>query len=100
MIQKGENLTFKLSNICEIINDKTGEKINFSDANVSILGFQDNANETIVKFEFNNFYIEECIKNDVYKCGLYYSDGGFADLTNEVNDILKIKARRKIKNHK
>ena len=51
----------KLLKICKIINDETGEEIDFADANVSILGFQDNAKETNVTFEFDDFYIQECI---------------------------------------
>ncbi len=85
----------KLLKICKIISDETGEEIDFADANVSILGFQDNAKETNVTFEFDDFYIQECIKDDVYNCGLYYSDGGFTDLTDEVSDIIKRKGRKK-----
>lgn len=80
----------KLLKICKLINDKTGEKIDFYDANITVSGFQDSAKETNVAFEFDNFYIKECIKDDVYRCGLYYSDGGFTDLTNEVSDIIKV----------
>ncbi len=97
---KDEFLQLRLLSICELLKDKTNENVNFIDANVSISGFQDNAKETIVTFEFNNFYIKEYIKDDVYKCGLYYSDGGFTDLTNEVSDIIKIRGRRKNKNSK
>lgn len=97
MVMKDEFLELKLTNICELLKDKTNENVNFIDANVSISGFQDNAKETSVTFEFDNFYIKECIKDDVYKCGLYYSDGGFTDLTNEVSDIIKVRGRRKVK---
>ncbi len=97
---KGEMLNIKLSEICSLINEKTGENVNFADANVSIDGFQDNAKETNVTFEFDSFYIKECIKDDVYKCGLYYSDGGFTDLTDEVSSIIKRRNRRKKKSNK
>lgn len=97
---KSDKSNVKLSEICSLINDKTCKEIDFTDANVSIAGFQDNAEETTITFEFDNFYIQECIKEDVYKCGLYYSDGGFSDLTDEVSDILKMRGRRKNKNKK
>lgn len=90
----------KISKICKLINNKTHEKVDFGDANVSISGFQEYAKETNITFEFNNFYIEECIKDYVYKCGLYYSDGGFTDLTDEVSDIVKRRTRRKSKSNK
>lgn len=92
---KGEVLELKLSNINDLLNDKTNQKVNFTDANVSVSGFQDDAKETNVTFEFKDFYIKECIKSDSYTCGLYYFDGGFTDLTDEVSSLLKIRGKRK-----
>ena len=89
--KRGSDLEDKI----KFLDVETGEEIDFADANVSILGFQDNAKETNVTFEFDDFYIQECIKDDVYNCGLYYSDGGFTDLTDEVSDIIKRKGRKK-----
>lgn len=40
-------------------------------------------------------FIFKSVLNDVYNCGLYYSDGGFTDLTDEVSDIIKRKGRKK-----